>query len=214
MQMTQKTRSSPMARGQSLQDPFLNALRKERVPVSIYLVNGIKLQGQIDSFDQFVVCSEQRESDGLQTRHFDGRSGAQRAFADRRGRRSDGTGHRRVSPLAMCRSDGAICSCLNARGVANAPYWSASGIGHPVDPTIRRNSRRWRHPRARSAVGMVSAARPRPDPKYFVGSGKAEEIRDVRRASTMPTLDTGRSDLEPEPGAQSRKTHQSSSIRS
>jgi host factor-I protein len=44
-----------MARGQSLQEPFLNALRKERVPVSIYLVNGIKLQGQIESFDQFVV---------------------------------------------------------------------------------------------------------------------------------------------------------------
>ena len=44
-----------MAKGQSLQDPFLNALRREKVPVSIYLVNGIKLQGQIDSFDQFVV---------------------------------------------------------------------------------------------------------------------------------------------------------------
>lgn len=44
-----------MAKGQSLQDPFLNALRKERVPVSIFLVNGIKLQGQIESFDQFVV---------------------------------------------------------------------------------------------------------------------------------------------------------------
>ena len=44
-----------MNKGQMLQDPFLNALRKERVPVSIYLVNGIKLQGQIDSFDQFVV---------------------------------------------------------------------------------------------------------------------------------------------------------------
>ena len=44
-----------MSRGQSLQDPFLNALRKERVPVSIFLVNGIKLQGQIESFDQFVV---------------------------------------------------------------------------------------------------------------------------------------------------------------
>jgi host factor-I protein len=38
-----------------LQDPFLNTLRRERVPVSIYLVNGIKLQGQIDSFDQYVV---------------------------------------------------------------------------------------------------------------------------------------------------------------
>lgn len=43
------------ARGQSLQDPFLNTLRKERIPVSIFLVNGIKLQGQIESFDQFVV---------------------------------------------------------------------------------------------------------------------------------------------------------------
>ena len=44
-----------MSKGQSRQDPYLNALRKERVPVSIYLVNGIKLQGQIESFDQFVV---------------------------------------------------------------------------------------------------------------------------------------------------------------
>ncbi len=42
-------------RGTALQDPFLNILRKERVPVSIFLVNGIKLQGQIESFDQFVV---------------------------------------------------------------------------------------------------------------------------------------------------------------
>lgn len=42
-------------KGQMLQDPFLNALRKEHVPVSIYLVNGIKLQGQVDSFDQYVI---------------------------------------------------------------------------------------------------------------------------------------------------------------
>ena len=40
---------------QMLQDPFLNALRKEHVAVSIYLVNGIKLQGQVDSFDQYVI---------------------------------------------------------------------------------------------------------------------------------------------------------------
>ena len=44
-----------MNKGQLLQDPFLNALRKEHVPVSIYLVNGIKLQGNIESFDQYVV---------------------------------------------------------------------------------------------------------------------------------------------------------------
>lgn len=44
-----------MSKSQSLQDPYLNTLRKERVPVSVYLVNGIKLQGQIESFDAFVV---------------------------------------------------------------------------------------------------------------------------------------------------------------
>lgn len=44
-----------MSKSTSLQDPFLNALRNERVPVSIYLVNGIKLQGTIESFDQFVI---------------------------------------------------------------------------------------------------------------------------------------------------------------
>ena len=44
-----------MSKGHSLQDPFLNALRKERIPVSIFLVNGIKLQGQVESFDQFVI---------------------------------------------------------------------------------------------------------------------------------------------------------------
>jgi len=44
-----------MSKGQSLQDPFLNAVRRERVPVSIFLVNGIKLQGTVESFDQFVI---------------------------------------------------------------------------------------------------------------------------------------------------------------
>lgn len=44
-----------MSKGQTLQDPFLNALRREKIPVAIYLVNGIKLQGQVESFDQFVV---------------------------------------------------------------------------------------------------------------------------------------------------------------
>lgn len=44
-----------MSKGQTLQEPFLNALRREHVSVSIFLVNGIKLQGQIDSFDQFVI---------------------------------------------------------------------------------------------------------------------------------------------------------------
>jgi host factor-I protein len=50
-----KNKGVLMTKSQSLQDPFLNALRRERVPCAIYLVNGIKLQGTIESFDQFVV---------------------------------------------------------------------------------------------------------------------------------------------------------------
>ena len=44
-----------MIKSQILQEPFLNTLRKEKIPVSIYLVNGIKLQGHVDSFDQYVI---------------------------------------------------------------------------------------------------------------------------------------------------------------
>jgi RNA chaperone Hfq len=64
-------------KGLLLQDPFLNALRREHVPVSIYLVNGIKLQGQIESFDQYVVLLRKHgHTDGLQARDFNDRSGA------------------------------------------------------------------------------------------------------------------------------------------
>lgn len=44
-----------VAKALPIQDPYLNALRKEKISVAIYLVNGVKLQGRIDSFDQFVV---------------------------------------------------------------------------------------------------------------------------------------------------------------
>ena len=58
--MSESVKSSPKKKptsnkGASLQDPFLNKLRQEKVPVSIYLLNGIKLQGKIESFDQYVV---------------------------------------------------------------------------------------------------------------------------------------------------------------
>ncbi|PID66628.1 MAG: RNA chaperone Hfq [Gammaproteobacteria bacterium] len=47
---------------QSLQDPYLNTLRKERTQVAIFLMNGIKLQGYIESFDQFVVLLKNNTS--------------------------------------------------------------------------------------------------------------------------------------------------------
>ena len=53
--MQDEKNNNNVSRGHGLQDPYLNALRREKTPVSIFLVNGIKLQGQIESFDQFVI---------------------------------------------------------------------------------------------------------------------------------------------------------------
>lgn len=47
-----------MATGQkgfNLQDNFLNQLRKEKIPVTIYLINGVRLKGVIKGFDNFVI---------------------------------------------------------------------------------------------------------------------------------------------------------------
>ncbi|MBF0137175.1 MAG: RNA chaperone Hfq [Magnetococcus sp. DMHC-1] len=41
--------------GHNVQDPFLNTLRREKVPVTVFLVNGIKLQGVITSFDNYCL---------------------------------------------------------------------------------------------------------------------------------------------------------------
>ena len=57
------------AKGQMLQDPFLNAMRKEHVPVSSYRVNGIKLQGQVESFDQYVVLLRNRSVTKMVYKH-------------------------------------------------------------------------------------------------------------------------------------------------
>lgn len=45
----------PNERGQNLQDTFLNNVRKNKVPLTIFLVNGVKLQGIVTWFDSFCV---------------------------------------------------------------------------------------------------------------------------------------------------------------
>ena len=42
-------------KNQNIQDVFLNTLRKEKVPVTIFLVSGVKLQGTVTGFDNFCV---------------------------------------------------------------------------------------------------------------------------------------------------------------
>lgn len=44
--------------GRNLQDAFLNAARKEKVDVTIYLMNGVPLNGRVASFDSFTVLLE------------------------------------------------------------------------------------------------------------------------------------------------------------
>ncbi len=43
------------SKGQGLQDLFLNQLRKEKIPVLLYLTNGVRLKGIVKGFDSFVI---------------------------------------------------------------------------------------------------------------------------------------------------------------
>ena len=48
-------RAAPSDRAQNLQDTFLNHVRKAKIPLTIFLVNGVKLQGVVTWFDNFCV---------------------------------------------------------------------------------------------------------------------------------------------------------------
>ena len=66
---------------QNLQDVFLNHVRKNKVPVTIFLINGVKLQGVISSFDNFSPAAAPRRpcAAGLQARGLDRDAGDRRA---------------------------------------------------------------------------------------------------------------------------------------
>lgn len=54
---------------QNIQDGFLNAARKERTTVTIYLVSGVKLSGRIRSFDKYSVVLESNHQEQLIFKH-------------------------------------------------------------------------------------------------------------------------------------------------
>ena len=54
---------------QSLQDKFLNQVRKEKIPVTIFLVNGVKLQGVVTWFDNFCVLLKRDSQSQLVYKH-------------------------------------------------------------------------------------------------------------------------------------------------
>jgi host factor-I protein len=54
--------NKPMNKHHSFQDTFLNIARKEKIPVSIYLINGIKLQGVVEAFDSYALMLKNNSS--------------------------------------------------------------------------------------------------------------------------------------------------------
>ena len=52
-----------MQKTQNLQDAFLNYIRREKIPVTLFLMNGFQLRGVVRSFDSFVVLID---ADGRQ----------------------------------------------------------------------------------------------------------------------------------------------------
>jgi host factor-I protein len=56
-------------KSQNLQDIFLNSVRKEKVPVTVFLVNGVKLQGIITWFDNFCVLLRRDSHSQLVYKH-------------------------------------------------------------------------------------------------------------------------------------------------
>ena len=59
-----------MGKGQiNLQDAFLNQVRKEKIPVTIYLVNGFQIKGIVKGFDNFTVNVEMEQKQQLVYKH-------------------------------------------------------------------------------------------------------------------------------------------------
>ena len=172
-----------MAKGQSLQDPFLNALRKERIPVSIYLVNGIKLQGQIDSFDQFVVLLRNSVSQMVYKHAI---STVVPARNVRLPTGDDDLPPLEDAPAGLSRRGRGQGRIVRTAGAAvNARSWSAWGSAAPRNPIASRNSARWRVRPARrcskcSRVTRKSAGSALPD-RQRQGRGTARARRGARR---------------------------------
>ena len=155
-------------KGQLLQDPFLNQLRREHVPVSIYLVNGIKLQGQIESFDQYVVLLRNTVTQMVYKHAIStivpGRPGP-----------------------VLRRRCGRIFRLLIPSGTSAPAHPSVVLVGVDFGLPHFDHSLEELGLLAKTAgfavADRVTCKRKAPDPALFVGSGKAEEIRMLAQAT-------------------------------
>jgi host factor-I protein len=160
-----------------LQDPFLNLLRKEHVPVSIYLVNGIKLQGHIESFDQYVVLLRNTVTQMVYKHAIStvvpGRAVNFHANENRRPGLTAPTVPSTPSSLEFPLPPAA--PPRRRRPTRAVLVGVDFGPGRRFDPTLDELAC-WRIGRRRGRRARV-ARRKAPDPALFVGSGKADEIK-------------------------------------
>ena len=186
-----------------LQDPFLNALRKEHVRCPSTRQRH-QAQGQIESFDQYVgAAQEHRHADGLQARDLDGRAVAAGVDAAPRPR-TPTDGHRPRRPAGN--APGALAAAPGRPRMNRSPGRRRSAR-HRRARSVRNGTTRDRTSSCRSPLrrrdrSVASPAGARPDPALFAGRGKVDEVegacadggrrgrdlrpRAVRRAAAQP----------------------------
>ena len=95
---------------QNIQDTFLNTVRKDKTPITIYLVSGVKLTGKIRSFDKYSVLLENNSQEQLIFKHAISTVVSTRSVLHSDHRASTGIGHPPASapgPGGLARPDSA-----------------------------------------------------------------------------------------------------------
>ena len=165
------------SKGQLLQDPFLNTLRKEHVPVSIYLVNGIKLQGQIESFDQYVVLLKNSVTQ-MVYKHAISTVVPSRPISLEPDRG-------RVAPPACPKPQPSFPAGPPIRPPRSSCAWISAIAGHEEGSA---EVVRLAESAGALRTAVVGGRRARPDPKLYAGSGKVAEIGRAADALNAATV--------------------------
>jgi host factor-I protein len=178
-------------KGQLLQDPFLNALRREHVPVSIYLVNGIKLQGQIESFDQYVVLLRNTVTQMVYKHAISTIVPGRGEFQHRRDRRIRAnlvltlSGLRKQLRLGKPATTVPLHPTLSPAPAAprTAAVLVGVDLGAPHFDRDLEELGLLAETAGLQPVARLTCKRKAPDAALFVGSGKADEIRMLAAAA-------------------------------
>ena len=193
---------------QNIQDTFLNTVRKDKSPITIYLVSGVKLTGKIRSFDKYSVLLENNAQEQLIFKHaistvVSGRppASAKRAASPscrNSSRRDSAASHGSGQQLVDLPPRGDICSREYQGNVPNRPASKAKA-------NAKRSSRRCcdsaREPRASCAVLVaVEFTADRPPSPAAQQARAAAAISERDTASARPTsMSRTRFQLHPSP---------------